>query len=270
MATYLDEILDRHRMQEPMNPSERDAFVELVAGCAPTRGFADALGKAASSQGIAVIAEIKRRSPSRGDLSLALDPESLVRAYVRGGASCLSVLTDLDYFGGTPADLEQARASCSLPVLRKDFIVSERDVYETRLMSADAMLLIVSALSDVELSDFHRLAVAIGLDVIVEVHDEAELERALAVEVKVIGVNQRDLHTFSVDPERAVRVAAEIPEGVIRVAESGIAKPNDVGRLVSAGFDAILVGEALVCADDPAAMLAAFIDSATSPPGDPN
>ena len=264
MATYLDEILAHHRLQEPMGANERDLLAKSVTDCAPTRGFAASLRNSVARQGVAVIAEIKRRSPSKGDLSLSVDPAVLALEYAKGGASCLSVLTDSLYFGARPGDLEKARGSGALPVLRKDFIVSERDVYETRLMGGDAMLLIVSALSDTELSDFHRLGMEIGLDVLVEIHDEKELERALLVDAKVIGVNQRDLRTFSVDPDRAIRVGARIPTGVIRVAESGISTPADVGRLVASGFDAILVGEAFVCADDPAFALRAFINGASS------
>ena len=264
MATYLDEILAHHRLQEPMSASERDSLAESVAGCASTRGFAASLRKGAAHRGVSVIAEIKRRSPAKGDLSTALDPVVLAREYAKGGASCLSVLTDSSYFGARPDDLELARKSCVLPVLRKDFVVSERDVYETRLMGADAMLLIVAALSDGELGEFHRLGIEIGLDVLVEVHDEEEVERAVLIDAKVIGVNQRDLQTFSVDPDRAIRVGEKIPKGVIRVAESGISTPADVGRLVASGFDAILVGEAFVCSDDPASMLGTFIEGATS------
>ncbi|HUY05808.1 MAG TPA: indole-3-glycerol phosphate synthase TrpC [Acidimicrobiales bacterium] len=262
MATYLDEILAHHRLQEPMSAKERDSLAEAVFGCAPRRDFAGALRNGAIRQGIAVIAEIKRRSPSRGDLAPDLDPAHLAHQYARGGASCLSVLTDSSFFGGAPEDLKVARESCGLPVLRKDFVVTERDVYETRLIGADAMLLIVSALSDDELSNFHRLGIGIGLDVLVEVHDEAELGRALAIGALLIGVNQRDLNSFKVDPDRATRVGREIPEDVIRVAESGISSTEDIARLIDSGFSAVLIGEALVCADDPAGALRAFIQEA--------
>src|SRR5690606_27311825 len=165
---------------------------------------------------------VKRRSPSRGDLAAGLDPAALAAAYERGGATCLSVLTDREFFGGSPDDLRAARAAVSLPVLRKDFTVSEADVCDARIMGADAVLLIVAALDQAELAAFHQLAGEIGLDALVEIHDEAELERALEVGATLVGVNQRDLVTFEVDTDRAVRMAPQMPAGVVRVAESGV------------------------------------------------
>ncbi len=162
------------------------------------------------------------------------------------------MLTDVEYFGGSAEDLAIARAAVSLPVLRKDFTVSANDVVDARLMGADCVLLIVAALDDFELLDFHQLAVEIGLDVLVETHDEYEVDRALSVGATLIGVNQRDLVTFEVDTERAVRVGAVLPDTVIRVAESGVTGPADAGVLHTAGYDAVLVGETLVRSDDPA------------------
>jgi indole-3-glycerol phosphate synthase len=199
-----------------------------------------------------VISEIKRRSPSKGDLFADLDPAALARSYADGGAACLSVLTDRDYFGGSPEDLREARRAVDLPVLRKDFTIAANDVADARLMGADAVLLIVSALDDSELADFHTLAIELGLDVLVETHDEAEVERALAVGATLVGVNQRDLVTFEVDTDRAVRVAKSLPEGVVRVAESGVRGPADAAKLRAAGYHAVLVGEALVLSGDPA------------------
>jgi indole-3-glycerol phosphate synthase len=219
------------------------------------RGFAAALR---STDGLAVIAEVKRRSPSRGDLAADLDPATTAAAYEAGGASCLSVLTDEEFFGGSAADLAAARAAVEVPVLRKDFTVGPLDVWDARNMGADAVLLIVAALADAELAELHELAVTIGLDVLVEVHDEPELERALAAGATVIGVNQRDLMTFEVDHARAVRVGAAMPEGIVRVAESGIRGPDDAAALAQAGFHAVLVGESVVTADDPAASVAAL------------
>jgi indole-3-glycerol phosphate synthase len=166
------------------------------------------------------------------------------------------VLTDADHFGGSPADLHAARAAVDVPVIRKDFTVSEGDVCDARIMGADAVLLIVAALDDVELRGFHDLAAEIGLDVLVEVHDEAELDRALAVGASVVGVNQRDLHTFEVDQDRAVRVGRAMPDGVLRVAESGVRGPDDAAALAAAGFHAVLVGESVVTAGDRAASVA--------------
>jgi indole-3-glycerol phosphate synthase len=205
-----------------------------------------------------VISEIKRRSPSKGDLAPRLDPATLALIYESAGAAALSVLTDEDSFGGSFADLEAARAAVSVPVLRKDFTVAVADVLDARIHGADAVLLIVAALDDAELASFHRLADDLGLAALVEVHDEAELERALNVGASIVGVNQRDLRTFSVDTERAERVMASIPDGVVAVAESGIRDGADAKRLAAAGFDAILVGEHLVTATDPVAVLQAM------------
>ncbi len=219
----------------------------------PCRGFRSSIEAAT---GLAVVSEIKRRSPSKGDLAIDLDPADLAQRYVEGDATCLSVLTDTDAFGGSPADLHAARSVVSVPVLRKDFTVSEVDVLDARLMGADCVLLIVAALDDVELADFHDLAVEIGLDVLVETHDEAEVDRALAVGATMVGVNQRDLLTFQVDTDRAVRVGASLPDGVIRVAESGVRGEADAALLADAGYDAVLVGETLVRSGDPTAEVA--------------
>lgn len=214
------------------------------------RGFRKAL--LATTGGVAVISEIKRRSPSKGDLSSDLDPADLACTYAVGGASCLSVLTDIDWFGGSVDDLRAARSAVDLPVLRKDFTVDARDVVDARLMGADCVLLIAAALDDVELRDFHALAKELGLDALIEIHDEPELDRALAVGGDLIGVNQRDLVTFEVDQDRAVRMAPQIPEGVVRVAESGVRNRRDGSALEAAGYHALLVGETLVTSGDPA------------------
>ncbi len=205
-----------------------------------------------------MISEVKRRSPSKGDLNAELDPAGLAASYEAGGATCLSVLTDVDHFGGSPADLQAARAGVEIPALRKDFTVSAHDVVDARLMGADCVLLIVAALDNSELADFHALAVEIGLDVLVETHDEAEVERALVADASLIGVNQRDLVTFEVDTDRAVRVASYLPDDAVKVAESGVQGPEDAAILRTAGYDAVLVGEALVRSGDPAAAVAAL------------
>ena len=202
---------------------------------------------------MAVISEIKRRSPSKGDLLPDLDPASLARDYADGGAAALSVLTDEQWFGGSVADLTAARGAVELPVLRKDFTVHRHDVLDARTMGADCVLLIAAALDDRELRDLHALATELGMDALVEVHDEAELDRALAIDAPLIGVNQRDLVTFEVDTARAVRMAARMPSGVVRVAESGVRDADDVATLGAAGYHAVLVGEILVTHGDPAA-----------------
>ena len=225
---------------------------------APARGFRAALEMVAASGDIAVISEIKRRSPSKGDLAPGLDPVELAQQYERGGAVCLSVLTDVDFFGGSIEDLVAARAACSLPVLRKDFTVSARDVCDARIMGADCVLLIAAALDQAELESFLKLAHAIGFDALVEIHDEAELDRAVAAGADLIGVNQRDLVTFAVDTDRAVRMAPQMPTGVVRVAESGITGPADAAVLAGAGYHAVLVGEHLVTSGDPEGGVAAL------------
>jgi indole-3-glycerol phosphate synthase len=250
VATYLDRILAAHRARAARDDRAMAPLVAEARAQSLPRGFAAALRDA---EGLAVVAEVKRRSPSKGDLAADLDPAALAQAYEQGGATCLSVLTDAEFFGGSPDDLRAARAATRLPVLRKDFTVSPADVCDARIIGADAVLLIAAALDDDELADLHTLALDIGLDALVEVHDEAELDRALAAGAHLVGVNQRDLVTFEVDDERAVRVGAAIPPTVVRVAESGVRGPDDAAALAAAGFDAVLVGELLVTSRDPAA-----------------
>lgn len=254
MATYLDRILAAHRARAAADGRSTDTLVEACAALGPTRGFAAALR---AGDRLGVISEIKRRSPSKGDLFAGLDPAALAASYAAGGAAALSVLTDEDHFGGSAADLGAARAAVALPVLRKDFTVAPNDVCDARLMGADCVLLIVAALDDAELADLAALAAEVGLDVLVETHDEAEVERALAhAAPRIVGVNQRDLVTFEVDRARAVRVAATIPPDVVRVAESGVRGVDDAVALAAAGYDAVLVGEHLVTSGDPAAAVA--------------
>lgn len=256
MATYLDRILERHRASAAADGRPLDELVDQARRCAPTRGFRSVL---AERDRLAVISEIKRRSPSKGDLFADLDPATLARQYARGGASCLSVLTDGEFFGGSTADLRAARSACALPVLRKDFTVSAHDVADARLMGADCVLLIAAALDRAELVDLHALATEIGLDVLVEIHDERELEAALAAAATLIGVNQRDLVTFQVDHRRALRMGGVIPDGVVKVAESGVRGPDDARALHDAGYHAVLVGETLVTSGDPTAAVADLI-----------
>lgn len=258
MTTYLDRILDAHREAAAADPRRLDDLLDAARAVPPARGFRDALAAVAASGELAVVAEVKRRSPSKGDLHGALDPAATAAAYEAGGAACISVLTDEEFFGGSSADLGVARAAVGLPVLRKDFTVDPRDVADACLMGADAVLLIAAALSDGELAECHALAGELGIDALVEVHDEAEAARAVAVGATLIGVNQRDLLTFEVDTARAVRVAPTLPDGVIRVAESGIAGPDDAAVLAAAGYHAVLVGEHLVRSGDPASAVSAL------------
>jgi len=248
MATYLDKILERHRETAAADTRTLGELVARTAAMSPCRGFRAAL---ITWPEIAVVAEIKRRSPSKGDLHADLDPAATARAYESGGASCLSVLTDEEFFRGSVADLQAARSAVGLPVIRKDFTVDARDVADARLMGADAVLLIAAALDPFELVELHELATELGLDTLVEVHDEPELEEAMNAGASLVGVNQRDLVTFQVDHQRAERMAKEIPDGVVKVAESGVRDVDDARRLADAGYDALLVGESLVTSGDP-------------------
>ncbi len=255
MATYLDRILAAHRAAAAEDDRPLADLVEEARAGPPVRGFQAALARA---EGLAVIAEVKRRSPSRGPLAPRHAPAAPARTNAAGGAPCQSVLTDRQLCAGSPADLAAARAGCSLPVLRKDFTVDPRDVCDARTMGADCVLLIAAALAGGELDDLGALAADVGLDALVEVHDEADLARALRAGATLIGVNQRDLVTFQVDTERAARLAPLLPAGNVAVAESGVRGPADARRLAAAGYRAVLVGEALVRAEDPGAAVAAL------------
>lgn len=217
---YLDGILAQHREVASRDSRSLSGLIEATRTISNSRGFAKRLIED-SKNALAVIAEIKRRSPSRGLLSHDLEPKVIAEQYKNAGASCISVLTDSDFFGGSADDLKSARGAVDLPVLRKDFTVSLNDICDAKLMNADCILLIVAALNKVELAEFHNFALELGLDVLVEIHDEPELDLALEVGAKMIGVNQRNLRTFEVDQQRAVRIAKKIPGSVVRVAESG-------------------------------------------------
>jgi indole-3-glycerol phosphate synthase len=251
-VSVLDEILAAKRDEVTMlhRPGVRELLIERAVAAPAVRDFAAALRPETGTLG--VVAEIKRRSPSKGDLAPDLDPAVLAKAYATGGATCLSVLTDVVYFGGTVDDLHEARAACDLPVLRKDFTIDEVQVYETRAIGADAILLIVAALPDDELlADLHTLASELGLAVLVETHNARELDRALAVGARIVGINARDLGTFAEDLSTAEALSAGMPADVVAVAESAIRSVADAERMANAGFDAVLVGEMLVCAPDP-------------------
>jgi indole-3-glycerol phosphate synthase len=261
MPTYLADILTTHRARAAADGRALFDLVEQAAATPPPRDFVAAL----QGDGLSCIAEIKRRSPSKGDLDPGLQADLVAKDYVTGGAACLSVLTDVAFFGGSTADLATARAASGLPVLRKDFTVQEADVADARLIGADAVLLIAAALSDAELAACAALAETLDLAALVEVHDEEELKRALDVGATLVGVNQRDLHTFQVDHERACALAASIPAGVVAVAESGIRDAADARRLADAGYDAILVGETLVRAADRPAQLRELVGHTVGP-----
>lgn len=229
------------------------ALITAGRAGAPPRGFARALGAAGT---VGVIAEVKRRSPSKGPLREDLDPAAMVRAYQRGGAACVSVLTDEPFFGGSRDDLQEARAAVSLPVLRKDFIIDPYQVYEAWAWGADALLLIVAALNARQLVELLALTEELGMDALVEVHTAAELETALAAGARLVGINNRDLRTFVTRLGVSLDLASQVPPEVLLVSESGIQDRSDVERLATAGVDAILVGETFVKSPDPSEAVA--------------
>jgi indole-3-glycerol phosphate synthase len=256
--TVLERILRATR--EEVARRKRELPLENLIDARPASGAARPAGErpfreALRSPGIAVIAEFKRRSPSAGALRERPDLAELLRAYERGGARAVSVLTEGPHFDGSLDDLRLARATCALPILRKDFIVDSYQLHEARAAGADAVLLIVAALEDPTLSRLHEAAGELGLDVLVEVHDRAELHRALEVGAQLIGINNRDLRDFSCDVERTFALLEEVPDGVAVVSESGIATPAQLRRLQERGVQGVLVGESLMRAPDPEAAL---------------
>jgi indole-3-glycerol phosphate synthase len=220
------------------------------------RGFEQALRRRVAQGQAAVIAEIKKASPSKGVLREHFVPAEIAASYARHGAACLSVLTDEVFFQGAAAYLGQARAACDLPALRKDFIVDEYQVYEARAIGADCVLLIVACLDDAQLADFESCALELGMDVLVEVHDEGELERAQKLKTGLIGVNNRNLRTFEVSLQTTLALRPRLPTARLLVAESGILAAADVQCLRGAGVHAFLVGEAFMRAPDPGQALA--------------
>jgi len=253
----LPDILARILARKAEEVAERRTRVPLgrlearLAEQGPPRGFTAALRARIQAGEAAVIAEIKRASPSKGLLRADFDPPTLAASYARGGAACLSVLTDHDFFQGDERDLERTRAACTLPVLRKDFLIDPYQLYEARAIGADCVLLIAAALDDGSLRALHALAGELGMDVLVEVHDTAELERALALEPAMIGINNRDLRRFETRLETTLELVDRIPEGTLVVTESGIHRREDVARMRAHGVHAFLVGEAFMRAEDP-------------------
>lgn len=249
--SYLSDLVDstRVRIREARAAVTDDVLEQRIASQDAPRGFAAAL----DGPGVAIIAEIKRRSPSAGPLKEDLDAAAMARAYAEGGAAALSVLTEPETFKGSLEDLRAARAA-GLPVLRKDFILDEFQVLESRAEGADAVLLIVRALGD-EFEALLHATEALGMDALVEIYDENDLHRALDAGATTIGVNHRDLETFEVDPKRTAKLAPQVPEGKIVVALSGVSSRDDVLYLAGVGAHAVLVGESLVTAPDPVAKL---------------
>ena len=253
MSDILDRILAR-KVEEIAERSARVPMAELIARVADlpdTRGFAAAIEAKIEAGLSAVIAEIKQASPSKGVIRADFDPAAIAQAYAEGGATCLSVLTDADFFRGHEDYLRQARAACTLPVLRKDFTIDAYQVYEARAIGADCILLIVAALDDSSLLELSLLAAELDLDVLVEVHDEDELGRALEIPAPLIGLNNRNLRSFEVSLDTSIKLRERVPADRLLVSESGITTGTDISRLRAAGIHAFLVGEAFMRAADP-------------------
>jgi indole-3-glycerol phosphate synthase len=254
----LKRILARkvEEIDERIRNTGMEELARRLAEAGTPRGFINRLQEKLQTGQAAVIAEIKKASPSRGLLRKDFDPGQIAASYEKGGAACLSVLTDIDFFKGADAYLQQARAACSLPVLRKDFIVDPYQVYEARVLGADAVLLIVAALNDAMLLELLQLTTHLGMDALVEVHDAGELERALATPAPLLGINNRDLRSFETSLDVTLDLLEHIPEDRIVVTESGIHTVEDVALMRARGVNAFLVGEAFMKASEPGERLA--------------
>ena len=262
MSDILDKIVAVKRQEvaaaikrKPLDEMRRDAESRVL-----TRDFVGAMRTKIAAGKPAVIAEIKKASPSKGVLRADFVPADIAQSYAESGAACLSVLTDQQFFQGSVDYLKQARASCGLPVLRKDFIVDAYQVYESRVMGADCILLIAACLDDVQMKSLEAQAMALDMAVLVEVHDEAELERALRLRTPLVGINNRNLKTFEVSLETTLGLLGKVPADRLLVTESGIMTPQDVQRMRAAQVNAFLVGEAFMRAEDPGAALAQLVD----------
>lgn len=256
--TVLKKILDR-KLQEVTERSANtslESLRERAQDASPVRGFVSAIEAKLSAGQSAVIAEVKKASPSKGVIRENFHPAEIARSYAQGGAACLSVLTDVDFFQGADAYLQQARAACSLPVIRKDFMVDPYQVVEARAIGADCILLIVAALDDATMRELYDTALSLGLDVLIEVHDEAELMRALPLGAKLVGINNRNLHNFETSLDNTFRLLDKIGDDRIVVTESAIHTPADVAAMRERGVNAFLVGEAFMRAEEPGQKLA--------------
>ncbi|UTA54215.1 indole-3-glycerol phosphate synthase TrpC [Lysobacter soli] len=249
LARKVEEIQQRSRVR-PLEDMRARALQQP-----PTRGFVDAIRRKHAAGEAAVIAEVKKASPSKGLIRKDFHPAKIARSYEAGGAACLSVLTDVDFFQGSNLYLGEARAACSLPVLRKDFTIDPYQVYEARVIGADAILLIVAALEDGQMVEMANLAMELGMDVLVEVHDIDELERALQTDCELIGVNNRNLRTFEVSLDTTLELQNAVPRDRTLVTESGIATQADVAKMRAAGVQTFLVGESFMREAEPGAAL---------------
>lgn len=256
--TILKKILAR-KHEEIAERSARVTIPQLIeqakSASAP-RGFAAAIAAKIAAGQSGVIAEIKKASPSKGVIREDFDPAAIAESYEKGGACCLSVLTDVDFFQGADEYLKMARSASTLPVIRKDFIIDEYQIYEARAMDADCILLIVSALSEEQLTQLHEVARSLGMDVLIEVHDEAELDIALKLDNPMVGINNRNLHSFEVSLENTYQLLNKIPNNKIVITESGIHSPEDVAAMRQHNVNAFLVGEAFMRSEEPGERLA--------------
>ena len=249
----LVKILDRkhEEIAERLEQTSLEDLKRQISTASPVRGFIDSIKKKLSQGETAVIAEVKKASPSKGLLREHFNPAEIALSYEIGGAACLSVLTDKDFFQGAEAYLKEARAACGLPVIRKDFIVDRYQVYEARAIGADCILLIVAALDDATLADLYQLAGELGMDVLVEVHDAEELQRALRLNLDLVGINNRNLRTFETSLKTTVDLLKNIPDDIIVVSESGLHKPEDITMLKEHQVHTFLIGEAFMRCPDP-------------------
>lgn len=257
LPTILENIVARkyNEVKENRGKISLEELQRLAASADAPRGFAQALRGRAAVGKPAVIAEIKKASPSKGVIRENFKPAEIAASYQQGGAACLSVLTDIDYFQGSPEYLKQARAACDLPVIRKDFLIDPYQVVEARAMAADCILLIVASLEDGQMAELNAAAVELGMDVLVEVHDAAELDRALRLDTPLVGVNNRNLHSFEVSLNTTLELLPQIPADRLAVTESGILTRADVELMLDNRVYSFLVGEAFMRVEDPGAEL---------------
>lgn len=252
----LKQILQK-KVEEIQEQAEKVPLKKLATNEIPPRGFVKSL----QAKKPAVIAEIKKASPSKGILRADFDPVAIAKSYEQHGAACLSVLTDKHFFQGADEYLQQVHNACKLPILRKDFVIDAYQVYQARTIGADCILLIVAALGDAQLNDLAGLATHLGMDVLIEVHDEEELERGLALKLPLIGINNRNLRTFNTDLNTTISLLKQIPEQYIVVSESGIHTPADIALLRQANVNTFLVGEAFMKAPDPGVALVNLLNN---------
>jgi len=259
------DVLKKILARKQQEIAERSATVSIddlkqqITTASPVRGFVKAIELKLAKGETAVIAEVKKASPSKGLLREHFIPAEIAQSYQVGGAACLSVLTDKDFFQGSELYLQQARAACDLPVIRKDFIVDVYQVYEARAIGADCILLIVAALDDQRLAELYQLAIDLGMDVLVEVHDAAELKRALRLNLSLVGINNRNLHTFETSLQNTLQLLDKIPAGVVVVSESGLHKSADIKMLKEHQVNTFLIGEAFMRCEDPGLALKELI-----------